>query len=437
MTSESSIEIHHTRIILRTAIASRVLLIALIILWRSLLSPYDTSASINPVCLSRSSPNSTSILFPRIASAIGNSIVWDGVYFVRIAQCGYEYEQSYAFLPLLPLCITLLSRTVFALLIPVIGYRAVLGLSGYVISNVAFVLAAICLYRLSVTILKDREGALRASILFCFNPASIFYSSIYTESLYSLLSIGGLYQFMSGANNVATLLLALSGTARSNGVITADQMRPWCKARVPLLYNYIQSHYWGVGFLRYFQLKQLPNFLLASPILSLALCSIIHYVKLQPEIFFSLGFRGSPEDNDSASVSFPTGSNTREKGGYFLEEHSSRIHQDTIASCDLFSSRFLSSGFELCLFRVKISRSLLGSLNFSGSNRRVLISACNSDLQGCNLGLIRSPGVTWVLLDLFLVQFSCSRFAVSVEDIQNSGRDLGCCKSVLLFDFVV
>lgn len=387
MTSESSIEIHHTRIILRTAIASRVLLIALIILWRSLLSPYDTSASINPVCLSRSSPNSTSILFPRIASAIDNSIVWDSVYFVRIAQCGYEYEQFYAFLPLLPLCITLLSRTVFALLIPVIGYRAVLGLSGYVINNIAFVLAAICLYRLSVTILKDREGALRASILFCFNPASIFYSSIYTESLYSLLSIGGLYQFMSGANNVATLLLALSGTARSNGVINAgyicyqtmhnaydavfcrrhfflavqvlaagalrclcifipfiafqaygyyniclgfipDQMRPWCKARVPLLYNYIQSHYWGVGFLRYFQLKQLPNFLLASPILSLALCSIIHYVKLQPEIFFSLGFRGSPEDNDSASVSFPTGSNTREKGGYFLEQHSSRIHQE-------------------------------------------------------------------------------------------------------------
>ena len=23
-----------------------------------------------------------------------------------------------------------------------------------------------------------------------------------------------------------------------------DQMRPWCKARLPLLYNYIQSHYW-------------------------------------------------------------------------------------------------------------------------------------------------------------------------------------------------
>lgn len=32
--------------------------------------------------------------------------------------------------------------------------------------------------RLSVIVLKDTEAALRASILFCFNPASIFYSSV-------------------------------------------------------------------------------------------------------------------------------------------------------------------------------------------------------------------------------------------------------------------
>jgi len=27
-----------------------------------------------------------------------------------------------------------------------------------------------------------------------------------------------------------------------------DEIRPWCKARVPLLYSYIQSHYWYVLF---------------------------------------------------------------------------------------------------------------------------------------------------------------------------------------------
>uniref|UniRef100_J3NDK2 GPI mannosyltransferase 2 n=2 Tax=Oryza brachyantha TaxID=4533 RepID=J3NDK2_ORYBR len=67
-----------------------------------------------------------------------------------------------------------------------------------------------------------------------------------------------------------------------------EEMRPWCKAKVPLLYGFIQSHYWGVGFLRYFQVKQLPNFLLASPVLSLAVYCIIHYTKLLHRLFKSI-----------------------------------------------------------------------------------------------------------------------------------------------------
>lgn len=349
-------QISNTRFVIQSAIVSRIVLLTLTLIWRSILSPYDTSASINPSCLSSRTTtdhHEQLILFPRIAAAIENGIVWDSVYFVRIAQCGYEYEQTYAFLPLLPFCISFFSRTVLQPLIPLIGHRAVLALSGYILCNISFVFAALFLYRLSVIILKDSEASLRASILFCFNPASIFYSSIYSESLYALLSTGGLYFLMSGANNLATLWLAFSGCARSNGVLNAgyigfqtmhraydavflqkspslaflvltsgilraifvfvpfvafqaygyynlcdgqypDNLRPWCKAKIPLLYNFIQSHYWGVGFLRYFQLKQLPNFLLASPILSIALCSIIHYVKRQPKVFFSLGFQISP-----------------------------------------------------------------------------------------------------------------------------------------------
>lgn len=62
----------------------------------------------------------------------------------------------------------------------------------------------------------------------------------------------------------------------------------------------------GVGFLRYFQLKQLPNFLLASPILSLAVCSIVYYVKLWPEVFLSLGLRVPSEQSKLAGSRLST-----------------------------------------------------------------------------------------------------------------------------------
>lgn len=46
----------------------------------------------------------------------------------------------------------------------------------------------------------------------------------YSDSLYALLSLGGLYHFVSGRNNLAVLLLALSGCARSNGVLNAGYL---------------------------------------------------------------------------------------------------------------------------------------------------------------------------------------------------------------------
>ncbi|CAN1260066.1 GPI mannosyltransferase 2 [Linum perenne] len=350
----------HQTLVVKCAIASRIILLALIFLWRNLVSSYDTSSPLNPDCLS-SHHQGNDVLLPRIASAIENSVVWDSVYFVRIAQCGYEYEQTYAFFPLLPALMSLLSRTVLAPLVPLVGFRAVLALAGYAVNNVAFVLAALYLYRLSVMILNNPKVALQASLLFCFNPASVFYSSIYTESLYSLSSLGGLYHLISGASTISVLWFALSACARSNGVLNAgyfcfqtmhqvydaaflkkraslavqvlvlgvlrcvcifapfiafqaygyrnlclghgpDETRPWCEAKIPLLYNYIQGRYWGVGFLRYFQFKQLPNFLLASPILSLAVCSILHYVISHPQIFFSLGFQ-VPRQNTSPRTS--------------------------------------------------------------------------------------------------------------------------------------
>ncbi|KAG6683050.1 hypothetical protein I3842_13G173200 [Carya illinoinensis] len=157
----------HQSLVLRSSILSRLLLLALTIVWRTLLTPYDTSALLNPSCLSHHD-DPPPILFPSVASAVERGVVWDSVYFLRIAHCGYEYEQSYAFLPLLPLTISFLSRTVFAPLVPLIGYRAVLGLSGCVINKLTFIFAAIYFYK-------------------------------YSESLYALFSIGGIYHLVTDA----------------------------------------------------------------------------------------------------------------------------------------------------------------------------------------------------------------------------------------------
>ncbi len=44
------------------------------------------------------------------------------------------------------------------------------------------------------------------------------------------------------------------------------------------LYQHVQRKYWNVGFLRYYQWKQIPNFLLAAPILSLSVCGAFHWI---------------------------------------------------------------------------------------------------------------------------------------------------------------
>ncbi|DBA89617.1 TPA: hypothetical protein ACH3X2_004513 [Trebouxia sp. C0005] len=59
---------------------------------------YDTSTGLQTLdCAS-----ADTVSAPLADSWFQSKAVWDSVFFNRIALCGYEYEQFYAFFPLLP-----------------------------------------------------------------------------------------------------------------------------------------------------------------------------------------------------------------------------------------------------------------------------------------------------------------------------------------------
>lgn len=54
--------------------------------------------------------NEAPVKWKNLGAAIEELVVWDSVYYVRIAECGYEYEQTHAFFPALPLMIRFVAR---------------------------------------------------------------------------------------------------------------------------------------------------------------------------------------------------------------------------------------------------------------------------------------------------------------------------------------
>lgn len=267
-----------------------------------------------------------------VTNFLGGFLRWDAQYFLHIYRYGYTYENTLAFFPLYPYVIWLLT-----IIIP--GHPNTLFVVVAVIfNNIVFVFTAMVLFHLTLRIYKNIEIAYNSAVLFCFNPASIFFSAPYSESLFAFTTFYGMYHIAHENIWKSTLLFCFSVLNRSNGLLNAgfllysiiqsvvkkrktfkyfigicfificfilfqlygyykfctlqehsfdekvinyaianNLVTPsnhsvplWCGIRLP--YSYVQEKYWeNIGFLNYFQFKQIPNFLLASPCIFLLL----------------------------------------------------------------------------------------------------------------------------------------------------------------------
>ncbi|KAL1517040.1 hypothetical protein ABEB36_000857 [Hypothenemus hampei] len=326
-----------------------------------------------------------------IDHTLGGFLRWDAQYFMHIARYGYTYEQTLAFFPLYPITVGYMGQFISS----IVGdaYLDSILLILFITFNVyVFKLAADYLYELT-NLLFNETIAFHSVLIYCFNPATIFFLAPYTETIFSCLSFYSMYQVVKLYKNYDTLIktnwfypkmilsaftIGLTGLTRSNGLLNtgfylycslcllksynpprkirfclfvfvttilcvlpfvlfqlfsykrfcehtsfefpsqvleygksnsfvlplAYQERniTWCLSYAQLPYSYVQDYYWNVGFFKYYTLKQLPNFLIALPILVVVTYSCFEhfYCNLVRRKLFNIFLMENPKESRSS-----------------------------------------------------------------------------------------------------------------------------------------
>lgn len=178
---------------------------------------YDSSSIINEN--GDSSPPSSwcDLIFQRMFGGFGK---WDAAYFLKIAKEDYKYEQYMAFFPFFPWILRILVRVLHPPFQYFLNERSLYLAIGWMLNSTLFTLAAISLHKLTFNLFGSRTAAMLSSLLFCFNPASVFMSSLYTESLFSCLQFTAMYFLEQQRTTLVVLLFGLGCATRSNGVLS-------------------------------------------------------------------------------------------------------------------------------------------------------------------------------------------------------------------------
>lgn len=137
--------------------------------------------------------------------------LWDGLWYRLVAVQGYPHDGNNiandAFWPLYPMAMRGLSR--------ITGLPE--DVSGYLIANVCFFVAIVLLYQL-VRVDFDTPIARRTIWALAIFPTSLFFTAVYTESLFLMLSVAALLCARVRKWWLAGLLGALAALTRSHGI---------------------------------------------------------------------------------------------------------------------------------------------------------------------------------------------------------------------------
>jgi hypothetical protein len=193
---------------------------------------------------------------------------WDAVHYLTIATQGYSGVEP-AFFPLYPLLIKLVGLLTANHLI-----------AGILISNVCFFFGLLFLYKL-LEHEYDRNVAWRAIFYVSIFPTAIYFSAVYTESLFFMLTIVAFYYMRAQRWLLAGLVGFFAALTRAEGILLlipfaiewfsryrSDMIRGWREASSglliplglacymaylwvlradPLYFTHVQKH-WGRSF---------------------------------------------------------------------------------------------------------------------------------------------------------------------------------------------
>lgn len=148
------------------------------------------------------------VFYPENFDFLSSWANWDGGHFIGIAKNGYVKDSQYAFFPLYPILIKLVSFLTLGNLL----------IAGLIVSNIFAFWSLLVFYKLSRFDLNVKESQ-KAVLYFLFFPTAFFLGAVYSESLFLFLSLCAFYFARRGNYLSSSIFASFASATNPLGII--------------------------------------------------------------------------------------------------------------------------------------------------------------------------------------------------------------------------